>query len=221
MSKIDNYKQELDTAVDRCFQEVFQDASLSLGLDSGDISPEQQQKVDELKDSLKNVVADWAQSNMTSDYSFEGFQKFMGEAIGSLNKLKSPSMADVKFSEYLAKMDDQAAAGMLRKSVFSMPEDKRREFIIEHCPEIREEVVHEKHCTPDVCKYGDEDCPVASKLEEWTVDVARTETVVKSILVKAYSYEDAEVKAIEKSGDVDFSGGAKEADYEVIDIQKA
>lgn len=109
------------------------------------------------------------------------------------------SLVDQKFSEFLNGMTDQAAAGMLREVVFSLPEKERREMIIKHLPEMRSVAVHEGHCSEDACKYGEDDCPVASdSLHEFGVPVCSDDNC-KTILVTAHNEEAAIYLALEKA----------------------
>ncbi len=106
------------------------------------------------------------------------------------------TLVDKKFSEYLTTLKDQASAGMLREAASLLPEDKRRELIIKHLPEMK------INCRTDEDTHEEE--------KEWNVPVMRTAYGHRLIAVSARSEQEAINKAIDEAGGESFSENSSE-----------
>jgi len=158
------------------------------------------------------------------------------------------NLVDQKFSQYLSSLDDQAAAGMLREVIFSLPEEQRRELIVKHCPEFKldqndgqkvhvtayddedgaawklmfgDEVVEDGfQSTADAEMWARDNgyIPMSQEPERYRVSICRTGYGFTSIDVMARSPEEAEDLAHDEAGDHSYN--EKSSEYTTDGVER-
>jgi len=81
--------------------------------------------------------------------------------------------------------------------------------------EQRDAAAHIRHCSDEVCKYGEDSCPAAKPVKQWNVPVMRTGYGHNLIAVSAKTEEEAIELALDMAGGEDFS--EKSSEYDATD----
>jgi hypothetical protein len=147
------------------------------------------------------------------------------------------STIEDKFAQYLNTIQDTTAAAFLKAAVAAIPEDQKRQFIIDNCPvipapaqKVQVTAYDDESGAAWKLMFGDETVedgfdstadaemwardngyiPVSEEPESYTVTMCRTGYGFAYIDVMARSPEEAEELAMDEAGDHSYSEKASE-----------